>query len=380
MAFLQDAQYASLFKPFGSTGGGTGGLTSRIQTEKVVVPVIVMPVTSAIITSQRIRDRANVRLAATLVTFEMADRSTMNVSIVLSFLIALFPEFFNIFNDVNLNTQLVRVDVSDANITTIIGAAAGAKDGLDLSGGDLTEVFCTKYEEDMYVSWEIYAMAGCILFSLGANVNQSNFVKITENRPRAVAGYAKATPTPAGFLTAQKMPNLDWVLAFQGAFEQVPKIKEVVVREIMSWVLNWNGVGDKQRLIAVNCKLWMNFGFSHVGLITNLIAAYRNEIGEIGDLMVEATRFVAERESIATRKPVELLYEKLVNSQSGTMLAKNYPNLFCLAVNLQKRVDPKLANYATTVGTSPYEEIFIEVLTRNGKRLPTAVAARGAGI
>jgi hypothetical protein len=317
--------------------------------------------------------------AAAMSGAQMIAQGEDNIQIALSMLVAAFPGLFAVLNNAANGMTLTRRFLSEEGCEWLTQSGArsfdptNVKEGIDFGEIDLPA-------DNFLTQWEIIGMIGILLFTLGKNVSALNFTQLTERRPLALAGVLKAPITQGGYLTAQGFPDLEWVLGFQGAFAMIPQVRSALVREIVAWMNSTSTTSLNQRIVCIPCRMWAGFGFTHVRMIASLLTAYLPQISQIGDLLVEAKVFMEEYESTLAAPPANLLYLKVISPQDATLAQRNYGGLFKLALELERRKNPQMRQYAAGTGQSPHIAHFTRLVEAAGGSLPTQVSLSASGI
>lgn len=366
--------FDSLSRPIGGIARAAAAMVPVVTAEPVVIPVLLAPATSDRYTDGVTRAATNSGLIGVLSQMPLSGVSYKNTSVALSIVLAAFPKFMTAVGDGQQNIVLKKYYLTGADIDNLAEEDEGL---VDLSQPGLTDWVGARPSVEYYKRWELYGMVGILLYSLGKSVNPNNFSQLTENRPKAIAGLVRGTPTPGGFLTATLFPSVEWVLAFQSGFAMVPSVRSTVVREVVSWI-GYQNADVEQKIVSSVCRLWQGSGWKHVELISNLLAAYMPAINEISELRVEAARFIAERHSLVQAAPVDIDFRKVICPEDDILSSRRYEKLFQLAVEVARRANPRLIQYAPGTPPSAYMSDFEERLTRMGRKLPVAAIGQAS--
>lgn len=382
MAFaISPATLQTLTRSFGSVSGASRTLNPNVRPAPVDVQVYVLDRAQTQLTDQLEYDKARLRLLAGMMQVNMAGVTYRNVTIVLTMILAAFPEMRTVLDAAGSNVRIVSVNITEAHVTAMLTAPApGTSTAITLDEiPGIRGISFAVFEPRLYAQWEIYGLLSVCLFCLGKGLNANNYTQVTERRPAAIASYLKATVTAGGFLTPAKIPGIGWMMCFQSAFMMMQSLRAAFVTELVSWIAA-NDLSLGQRIVVVSIRLWAGAGFNHVGLLRNFVASYSDLLRTFPDLQLEAYRFAREYEEVMALQDPLLVYRKVIDPGFDGISSKSYPGLIQLATEMERRRTPSFGQYAPGLGRSTHLDLFERAADAAGVHLPARANTVGAMI
>lgn len=298
-------------------------------------------------------------------------RESGNATMMFSWLNAAFPDLLAALELAAVaNTDVAFVDLGDEECYALSVGRLYEKGVLSSYIDQLPATITQEHLQKI----DAYGYLAVHLFAIGKPVTTQNITAFTQNRPRAIYGKAGVALGKDNIFT-RFPPTIQKLHSITGYFNMHPKVRHVLVKELISWV--GNTTNSEQEAVTTQIKLWHGSGFTHVALIKNLLTNYREVVVEMPGLRAEIAAFLAEYSKHTSQQSSVLAYGKVLQGDSLEVLRQqNYPELFKLAHEIAKRTDKKFSRFATASEDSIWIHDFeTKYEQKFGSPLPHIIAS-----
>jgi len=365
-------EFGKLFSDLGTLKTAIAACQSEVPVRKMTIVIPVLTVGSQGVTAANEEDVRH-RIYLGLCKADQAEgaMSTVMASWFLTLLVTLFPPFLVMLSRQPVAYRITTVPFPDAVVTAAMNDPATQ---IQFTAGLFLNWDMTIPSDDSFRGWEVGAHFGILIYFFGKSVEDRSFNKAVANRVRALSGVAASTPLPGGPLDTM-LPDKDMVMAMQSALAAVPEVRPIIVTEVVSWMGSHRSVTET--MVAVTARLWVNAGLKHVETIKMLLAAHHETVMSIPTLATEATLFVQQFEQALNSQNAMFPFIKVMRPREDTLSSKNFPELFRLALQLERARDSRMNQYAATVAKSPYYDVFADRVEASGGAIARGAIAGG---
>jgi len=212
-----------------------------------------------------------------------------------------------------------------------------------------------------------------LTFAIGKQPTPDNVSAFRERRTKAFTAKVGMAEGDLGLLDPSLMPELFAYQAVHRAMATVPHLRRALVEELLGWIDNDDATPEMAAVGAI-VKLWEGAGMNHVALIRKFLASYGDIAFKINGLRPEIRLFVRQYDAWAQNNK-DGVFSKVLNGDRKTTLAsRDFPELLKLAREFALRMDPKLGQYASSLGDSSFVGVFEKLADKEDVPYPQKVA------